>query len=137
MNHKSIIGLNFFLIVLSGVLLSCKDDLVDTGPIDIVFPDSNISYSRYVQPLFNRGCAIPGGCHAGEAPAADLSFESYQQATDRVGIIVPTDPNASYIIAKIEGRAAGSRMPPPPRSALSENQIKGMRRWILEGAQNN
>jgi hypothetical protein len=28
-------------------------------------------------------------------------------------------------------------MPPAPRSPLTLNQIRGLRRWIHEGAQNN
>jgi len=116
-------------------LYSCKDNLTGTGPFDIVFPDSNISYNSVIQPLFDKGCALAGGCHAGDQPAADLGLESYQRLTDRVGIVVPGSPDESLLQLRIEGRIE-PRMP-LFRPALTDNQIQGIRRWILEGAINN
>ncbi len=116
-------------------LYSCKDNLTGAGPFDIVFPDSNISYNSLIQPLFDKGCALAGGCHAGDEPAADLGLESYQRLTDRVGIVVPGLPDESLLQLRIEGRIE-PRMP-LFRPALTDNQIQGIRRWILEGALNN
>jgi len=116
-------------------LWSCKDNITGEGPFDIVFPDSNISYNALIQPLFDKGCALSGGCHAGEFPAADLSLESYLRLTDRVGIVVPGSPDESVLQLRIEGRIT-PRMP-LNRPALTDNQIQGIRRWILEGAVNN
>ena len=115
---------------------SCKDDVSGAGTVDIVFPDSNISYGMQVQPLFDRGCAFTG-CHGPDTFAdRNYSLDSYQSATHRAGIIVPYDPNGSWLIQTIEGRAPGARMP-LNRDPLTTNQIKGMRKWISEGARNN
>lgn len=118
-----------------GSLWSCKDNITGEGPFDIVFPDSNISYNGLIQPLFDRGCAISGGCHAGEDPAAGLGMESYLRLTDRVGIVVPGSPDESLLQLRIDGRL-NPRMP-LNRPPLTDNQIRGIGRWILEGAINN
>ena len=113
---------------------SCKDEI--SGPSgDIMFPDSGVSYVKQVEPLFMRSCGS-SQCHTGEDPAAGLSLETYQRALEKAGVIVPFHPEASLLVAKIEGRAPGARMP-LFREPLSNNQIKGIRRWISEGAQNN
>lgn len=125
------------LVVVLGLLLwSCKDDVTGGGVIDIVFPDSAISYGQHVQPLFDRGCAFTG-CHGGDTFAQrNFSLDSYHNATNRPGIIVPYDPDGSLLIQRIEGRAPGARMP-LNRDPLTANQIKGLRKWVAEGARNN
>jgi hypothetical protein len=124
------------LIVMIVAAWSCKDSITGEGPFnDIVFPDSNISYNGLIQPLFNRACTFSGGCHAGEDPAAGLSLESYQRLTDRVGIVVPGSPDESILQLRIDGRLT-PRMP-LNRPALTENQVRGIARWILEGGINN
>ncbi len=126
----------FFAFVLAGALWSCKDDITGGGIIDIIFPDSNISYGKQVQPLFDRGCAFTG-CHGPDTFAdRNFSLDSYQNALNRPGIIVPYDPEGSLLILKIEGRAPGARMP-LNRDTLTANQIRGLRKWISEGARTN
>ena len=127
------IGFILGLVLIAWASWTCKDDLVDQGTIDIVFPDSGVSYGRHVQPLFDRGCAF-SGCHAGETPQRGLSLESYQKATERIGIIVAYDPDGSLLVMAIEGRAPNTRRMPLFRSPLTDNQIKGIRTWIKEGA---
>jgi hypothetical protein len=123
------------LIVLMAAAGACKDNITNDGPPNIVFPDSNISYNGLIQPLFNEACTFTGGCHGGEDPAAALSLESYQRLTDRVGIVVPGSPDESILQLRIEGGIT-PRMP-LNRPVLTDNQIHGIRRWILEGAINN
>jgi hypothetical protein len=123
------------LILLMVAAWSCKDNVTDNGPPDIVFPDSNVSYNGLIQPLFNQACTFTGGCHGGEDPAAALSLESYQRLTDRVGIVVPGSPDESILQLRIDGRLT-PRMP-LNRPVLTDNQINGIRVWILEGAVNN
>lgn len=114
----------------------CKDDLSGPGTEGIVFPDSNVSYLKHVQPLFDRGCAF-SGCHGPDTfDDAGFSLDSYQNATNRSDIIVPRNPDGSILVRRIEGTTAGVRMP-LTRPPLTDNQIRGIRRWILEGAQLN
>ena len=137
--YKFVMSKTFVWVLLSfaaaiALFTSCKDDITGQGPPDIVFPDSNISYGRYVQPLFDRSCAIPT-CHSGDMPAKGLSLESYQKATEHLGIIYPGQPDASLLVLRIQGTIQ-PRMP-LYRDPLTTNQINGIRRWIYEGAYNN
>lgn len=116
---------------------SCKDEIASEDINKIVFPDSNVSFSDHVEPLFLNACAIPGGCHAGDNPAGGVSFETWSDAREIVGIIYPGDPENSRLIWAIEGRDPGVPRMPLDRPALNANQIKGLRTWIKEGAQNN
>ena len=119
---------------LSWMLGSCKDDI--TGSSDIVFPDSNVSYGRYVEPLFIRTCAY-SPCHSAESASDDLILETYQDAvSSKPGVVIPRDTANSRLIWRVEGTHGVIRMP-FDRPPLSANQIRGLRRWILEGAQNN
>jgi hypothetical protein len=50
-------------------------------------------------------------------------------------LVIPNDPDNSYLIRKLEGNAGvGSVMPPPPRMALGAATIAEIRQWIADGA---
>jgi hypothetical protein len=137
MKLKEFFFLSLTFVVIAFCLWQCKDDISGGGPIDIVFPDSNISYGRQVQPLFDRGCAF-NGCHGEYDAQFGLKLDNWQNAlSSSPGVIYPKDTANSRIIWRIEGTRGLARMPPIPRTALNDNQKKGIRRWILEGAQNN
>jgi hypothetical protein len=53
--------------------------------------------------------------------------------------VIPGDPENSYLIHKLEGRAGivGARMPFNSPAYLTDGQIKVIKRWIEDGAQNN
>lgn len=104
-----------------------------------------------IQPIFTAAC-LP--CHAGDAPAGDVRFDIIQNSmVDLLGpdgtgamstqvdglLIKPGDPDASYLIEKLEATAAhlprsGDPMPPPPLEPLPARVIADIRRWIAEGA---
>jgi hypothetical protein len=137
---KSSVKFVFFILIVTLIAWqswNCKDDVAGNDLNNIVFPDSNVSYHKQVEPLFLNGCAIPGGCHAGDPPADGLSLETWLDARDKVGVIVPRFPEESRLIWAIEGRNPGKERMPLSRPPLNANQIKGLRRWITEGAQNN
>ncbi|RPH54030.1 MAG: hypothetical protein EHM84_02670 [Lysobacterales bacterium] len=84
-------------------------------------------------------------CHAGASAPLGLSLDAGNSYKNLVGIprvevpalqrVRPGDPDNSYIIQKLEGRAAvGGQMPlgGPP---LSQATIQVIRQWITEGAQ--
>ena len=114
----------------------CKDSVTDGNIGDIVFPDSNVSYSRHVEPLFLRACAITG-CHDAESMAAGVSFETYQGATSNPLIIWARDTTSSILVWSLEGKNGKTIMPPTYRPQLTLNQKEGIKRWIWEGAKNN
>ncbi len=137
MQWKNLLALSVPVALACLSLLSCKDDITGNGPIDVVFPDSNVSYNGQVQPLFDRGCAFVEGCHAGDYPAAGLDLESYQQTlSSKPGVVIPGDTVHCPLLCRVEGTKCGQRMP-LDRTPLNTNQIHGLARWVLEGARNN
>ena len=116
---------------------SCKDDIVDARTSNVVFPDSQVSYSKHVEVLFQQACAY-SGCHAGSVAGGklDLSINSYSNLMNHFPVlVVPSQSNNSLLIQRLDGRI-GNRMP-NPRDTLNLNQIRGLMRWIDEGAANN
>jgi hypothetical protein len=128
---------------LAGILLvamagwSCKGSAPtgpDGSPSTIIFPVNGISYSGQVQPLFNQACNF-SGCHDSGAPQNVPVLTSYGQAILLPGVVVPKKPDASTLVLRIQG-SVGARMP-PGAYPLNQNQINGIRAWIVEGAMNN
>jgi hypothetical protein len=116
---------------LLSLLLSCGKNSNPTAPSDIVFPDSNISYARYVQPLFYQKCTL-AGCHDDESMAGGLSLTSYTALTAQPGIVIPKNSTNSLLAQVIDGGA-----PHAIAISLTANQIKGIKKWIDEGALDN
>jgi hypothetical protein len=94
--------------------------------------------------IFTPACT---GCHAGAAAPLGLRLDegsSYALLVNASSVEVPAlrrvqpgNPDASYLIQKLEGTAAvGSRMPlnAPP---LPQSTIAVIRQWITNGAPNN
>ncbi len=90
---------------------------------------------------------ICSGCHGGFNPRGGLNLQEGQSFSNLVNIqssqtamsrVVPGDPDASYIVHKLEGRAgiAGSRMP-QGGPFLSDAFIALVRAWIQSGAEDN
>lgn len=86
------------------------------------------------------------GCHAGAAAPLGLRLDeasSYALLVNAPSVEVPElrrvqpgDPNASYLIQKLEGTAArGGRMP-LNQPALPQETIAVIRQWITDGAAN-
>lgn len=121
------------VIAFSMFFISCKDESNPVSRIeDIVFPESNISYYRTIQPLFNIACAT-SGCHDLNTKASNLDLSDYSGIRQRFyDVVIPGDTTLSRLIWSIEGRA-GSAVMPPARS-LTVNQIRGLKQWIMEGA---
>lgn len=131
---RIILKLTSFLLVANLIYFtnSCKEEIES----DIVFPDSGVSYIQHVEPLFIQTCVYMG-CHASDTyEQFGFSLDSYQNIFSRPGIIIHGDPDASILVHRIEGRFGLLRMPlnQPP---LTDNQIKGIKTWIKEGARAN
>ncbi|MGB5872598.1 MAG: hypothetical protein WBG01_00785 [Bacteroidota bacterium] len=124
-----------------GVLLSvqgCKDEITSVpgeSPSDIVFPVRDVSYLQHVQPLFNQACAL-SGCHDDGPHPSQLRLTSYQNLMfNSLQVVVRGEPDQSVLVFRIEG-SLSPRMP-LNMNALNQNQINGIRTWIVEGALNN
>jgi hypothetical protein len=117
---------------------TCKDNVTGGGTIDVVFPDSNISFGLQVQPLFTRGCAF-SGCHGADRYVDDgYSLESYDHLMfGSRAVVFRGDPDHSLLIQSVEATNSIPKMPPNDFKQLNDNQKRGLRKWVAEGAQNN
>ncbi len=119
--------------------------LVGCGtPVPEVPVDEKVSYSEHLEPLVLAHCL---GCHEAEEPKAKLVLEEgtgYGQLVGRhsiqvpeMAIVVPGDPEASYLWLKLEHRASeGKGMPRTPTGVkkLRAAELELYRRWIEDGA---
>ncbi len=121
-----------FVCMVIMMIVSCDSNTI-TDPSDVVFPDSNVSYRSQVFPLLSLSCAYIG-CHNDESAAGNLRLTSYSVMFQHAGLIIPKYPDKSTLIQTIEGTL-------PHRATyyqvFNENQKKGMRVWVTEGAKNN
>jgi len=128
--------LKYFIILFVAFIViiaqSCDDSLTSSDIDNLVMPDSNVSYSRHVAPVFEVKC-VP--CHNSQRSEAGLDLSSWVNATRDPTIIFPGSDSTSILVFTIE------RIPPyapmPPSEWLQRNHINGIRTWIREGAQNN
>jgi hypothetical protein len=123
-----------FAAVVAIVVPSCKDQTPNTS--NYTLPDSNLSYSRDIDPLFAQTC-LGSRCHSGSSPAQGLNLEppSYGRLIFFVPqLVVPRDTN-SLLIQFLDGRMYPQM--PSNQYPLTLNQINGIKQWIKEGAKNN
>lgn len=93
--------------------------------------------------VFTPTCAT-SGCHSGAAPPAALNLEAANSHAMLVGIassqdmgllrVNPGNPNASYLIQKLEGTASSGQQMPPTGNPLAQAEIDVIRQWITDGA---
>jgi len=113
---------------------------------DFLLPgNTQATFRGNVQPIFTARCALPA-CHSGVEPEEELNLEAGQaygniflrlpHQHDEHFLIEPFAPSSSHLFLKILGEEEGEQMPlgGPP---LSEEQVAGIRNWILEGAADN
>ena len=141
-----------FLAAMTVAATGCDEKLSDlTGPT----PDLEPTFSSISQNIFQStdasGRAACIQCHnaVGSRFAAGLNLEASVAYANLVGVastqrpelrrVAPGDPQTSYLIDKLEGRAGivGQRMPRTAGPFLTEGQMLVIRRWIEIGAPNN
>lgn len=134
-------GIIFICLVgLSSVMNNCSKD--STSAKDFVFPDSNLSFQKHIQPeIFIPYCANPG-CHTTVDRASGLDLETPTPTfINDVGesVVIPGDADGSRLYQVLLGPIPPNieRMPPPGRTPISDNMIKAIRTWINEGADIN
>lgn len=130
------------LALAAGLLLGCEhaDALGPDGPDEPAAP----TLTRVQAEVFTPSCAL-SGCHLGADAPFGLDLSAGQAHGSAVGVrssevpdlfrIEPGNPDASYLVRKIEGGPdlVGSRMP-LGRAPLSDAAIALVRAWIDAGA---
>jgi mono/diheme cytochrome c family protein len=98
---------------------------------------AGVDFATQIRPIFNQNCT---SCHGGVKAAGDISFV-YQEALTKVGkksghqVVVPGNPDASELIARVSSTDKEYRMPPAEHGpALPPDKIALLRQWIKEGA---
>lgn len=126
---------NIILIIsFSCILILACDDTKITDPI---IPNENVSYSQDIQPIFNNHCNN-SGCHNSQDNAGEISLTSWGELRGDPFLVIPGYPDESLLYLSVSGGSVNI-MPPPFGTSrpLSNNQINGIRTWILEGAEAN
>ena len=81
-----------------------------------------------------QGGPLPGGL---DLTSLSMSFNALVNVASTqnpaLDLVEPGDPNNSYLIQKLEGTAAGSRMP-LFGTPLDQNTMDAIRQWITDGA---
>jgi WD40 repeat protein len=113
-------------IVLCSAAASCVQAADDAAPA--------VSFRDQVAPILVRRCL---GCHSDRKAQGGLNLKTlalFKKGGKTAGtdIVVPGDPEASYLVEAI-GPEASPRMPykQPP---LSASEIRLIERWVAEGA---
>ena len=121
------------LFLLSITLLTNCDDTVSS---DIEIPNSNVSYSKSIQPILNLKCAT-SGCHSSADNAGGYSMQSWS-GTSTIPYVLEGDPDNSKLYLVISGKIPPI-MPPitSTKVPLTEREVTGIKTWISEGAKNN
>ena len=118
------------------------EGLGDNGqPIDAGPPPLAATFESIQQNVFTPICTT---CHAGATAPLGLRLDAdsaYAMLVNAPSAEVPDltrvqpgDPDASYLIQKLEGRAAVGERMPLNRPALPAATIEVIREWIAEGA---
>jgi hypothetical protein len=130
--------------------IACDESLRDiAGPT----PDLQPTLSSIQQAIFtatdgSRASCLPCHSDVGRTPSMGLNLVQGRSHAALVGqpsrgkagavLVVPGDPDNSYLIKKLDGTAdiAGGRM---PRTGphLTAGQLRIIRRWIELGAKND
>jgi len=135
------------LIVSALAVASCDERLSDvTGPSPNLQPTlSSISTEIFqTTDLAGRTSCVTCHTNVGHPPAGNLNLagDPYAALVNVASsthpgavLVIPGDPEASYLVRKIEGRdITGLRMPRNGPPFMTDGQISVIRRWIAIGA---
>lgn len=108
-----------------------KGETDDTMQVD----DEPIDFAREIRPILAKHCYSCHGVDTKESGLALHDFEFAIAETDSGShAIVPGDPDASEMIARITADDHSIRMP-PEGEGLSASQVEKIQRWIRSGAE--
>jgi hypothetical protein len=135
----------FFIAATALFLAGCAgngEGLDDNGEPVAPGPPANSDFQEIQSTIFTPICTA---CHVGANAPQGLRLDAANSYALLVNVassespgtmrVNPGNPDASYLVQKIEGTAAvGVRMPANGPPYLSQAQIDLVRRWILAGA---
>lgn len=140
------------ILPMTALLSGCDEKLSDlTGPTPDLTPTLSSIQAQIFTNSDSTGRRACASCHTdvGRTPSAGLNLKDGAAFAALVGrpsarkpgatFVVPGDPDASYLIQKLEGRSdiVGGRMPLGGPPYLTDGQLLVLRRWIALGAKND
>lgn len=129
--------INILLLVFTLIILypGCDDTIVNNDIDQIDIPDSDVSYSKHIAPVFNVKC-VP--CHNSSTAEGGLDLSVWTKFVDGYHV-VPSSPETSVLVWSIDPKYGYELMPPvgTPYEPLTPDQVQGVITWIEEGAENN
>ena len=144
---KRLSHFSFVAIVIGVSINACRNDpftpsieIIPTSDSNLVFgppkgecsPDT-VYFEKDILPLITNRCA---SCHRPGGQYERVLLTDYDEIM-RYGEVRAGNPNDSELFEVISESDPDKRMPPPPSSALSSEEIALIRRWIDQGALNN
>lgn len=136
----SVLGITVLLLG----LMSCQHDLIiiEQPPTDgtdstdtsgnTCDPDS-IYFAKDVLPILATSCAL-SGCHDAQSHEHGVALIDYSR-TISTGQVRAYNPSNSKLYRSLLENGE-DKMPPPPRTPLTSEQISIIKKWIEQGAQN-
>ncbi len=124
-----------FLAVIALVLFNtgCENSVVNNP--NITFPDSLVSFERHVMPFVKQTCGLQD-CHGIGYPKANVLLADWEsiRMTYNGTMVIPYNPNSSLLVQMLE-----YTLPHDPMYywQANDNQKRGIRQWIKEGAVKN
>lgn len=114
---------------------NCDDTITNQDVDNTIIPEKNVSFSKHIYPLFQVKCF---SCHGNGRYEAGLDLTLRTRFVDG-RIVVPGDTITSILVWRINRppRAGFAPMPPLYMPQMNNNQIKGVKIWIAEGAKEN
>jgi hypothetical protein len=100
---------------------------------NVAADDSVLSYSRDVQPLWQKYCV---GCHAGEDAEGELNLEAFDQVMvggEHGPVVTPGEPSSSRVW-QVTGGGREPKMPPEEEPQPTVEELELLKRWIEQGA---
>ena len=121
-----------------GGVFEAAFELLNSGPSAL--------FGTIQETIFTPACAT-SGCHSGPGAPDGLDLSAGSAYADIVNVasvqmpnlrrIRPGNPDASYLVRKIEGIGIVANRMPLGGPPLSAQQIDLIRQWVTEGAENN
>ena len=111
--------------------------IISARLVSVLFPllsaTAAVDYVRDVEPILHQRCYL---CHGEQQQMSELRLDTRAGALNggaSGAVIVPGDPGASKLIARVTSNEDGFRMPPGGET-LSIAQTAALREWIAAGA---
>jgi len=137
--HSAALAVSWIVIAL--IVTACPATAAPAPQSDT--KNSKISFNDTIQPILSENCYAchgpdPGARKAGlRLDRGEFAYAPHQDAHDKFGpAIIPSNPDKSPLVRRIETKNAKDRMPPPEsHKTLKPEQIALLREWVKQGAQ--